>query len=291
MLAALGHDAEVRETLTEAAGPLEHVTARGVSELDSRRSLEGTVGAQLALLVVGVAGGRAAMASFGPPSALAGCDVGAFAAAVLAGVLRLDEAIPMVHLRARMMAGLFPAEDGMATVHGLSPIRAARLAEVISAVAGPLWLARVTSAEETVLAGSGQALRLLEHRAAAAGAHRVERLDGPPCHGPALRPVAAALADALVRIPDRPALFPCVGNTNGALLRTSSAVRADLTLSVATTVRWHDAMTALRGSGVEALIPTTPGKSPAPLAARHAEAEVTVDDAAPDHRIRPPSAA
>jgi malonate decarboxylase epsilon subunit len=269
MVAALGDRPEVRETLTEAAGPLDHVTAHGLDGLDAKQNLSRPVGAELALLVVGVAGARAAMASLnGPPSAVAGSDVGAFAAAVLAGVLRLDEAIRIVHLRAHAAARLFPSDHGMATVYGLSPERAERLAAVIGAAVGPLWLARVDSAGASVLAGSGRALRVLEERAPQVGASRVQRLDGAsPYHGPALRPVAAALADALIRLPDRPATLPYVANVDGSLLRTSSAVRADLTMSVARTVRWHDALTALRASGVETLIPAMPRRHVPTLAA------------------------
>jgi malonate decarboxylase epsilon subunit len=266
MLAALGDHREIRETLTEAAGPLGRVTKVAVGALDSEQNLASAVGAQLAVLVAGVAAGRAALAESGPPAAVAGSGVGAFAAAVVTGVLRLDEAISIVHLRARMMARLFRAEDGMSMVRGLSPKRAQHLADAIGSVVGPLWLARVDGPEESVLAGSDRALRVLDERASEAGAHGVHRLDGiGPCHGPALRPVAAALADALVRLPERPATLPYAGSTNGAVLRSSSAVRADLALSVATTVRWHDAMSALLASGVEILAPVMPGTTfPAP---------------------------
>ncbi|MCW3050252.1 MAG: Malonyl CoA acyl carrier protein transacylase [Solirubrobacterales bacterium] len=275
MLAALGEGTDVAETLTESAGPLEHVIAHGLAGLDSERSLAGTVGAQLALLVGGVAAGRAAVAASGPPSAVAGCGVGVFSAAVVAGVLRLDEAIRMVHLRARMMARLFPAPDGMAVVYGLSPEHAGDLAGAVGSVAAPLWLARVDSPEESVLAGSGDALELLAERAPAAGAHRVEPLAGAaPCHGPALRPVAAALTDALLRVPDRRPTVPSVGNVSGDLLSTSTAVRADLALGVARTVHWHDAIAVLIASGVETLVPTMPGGRVARLADRYPGVDV-----------------
>jgi malonate decarboxylase epsilon subunit len=275
MLAALGDGSEVLETLTESAGPLEHVVPEGLAGLDSEPSLAGTVGAQLALLVGGVAAGRAAIAASGQPSALAGCGVGAFSAAVVAGVLRLDEAIRIVHLRARTMARMFSPPDGMAAVHGLSPERAGRLADAIGSAGAPLWLARVDSPEESVLAGSGGALQLLAERAPQAGADRVEPLAGTaPCHGPALRPVAAALTDALLRVPDRQPAVACVGNVSGDLLRTSTAVRADLAMSVATTVRWHDAISRLIGSGVETLIPTMPRGRLARLASRQPGVDV-----------------
>jgi malonate decarboxylase epsilon subunit len=265
----------VVETLTESAGPLEHVVAHGLAGLDSERSLGGAVGAQLAMLVGGVAAGRAAITASGPPSAVAGCGVGVFPAAVVAGVLRLDEAIRMVHQRARMMARLFPAPAGMAAVYGLSPDRARDLADAVGSVAGPLWLARVDSPEESVLAGSAGALELLAERALEAGADRVEPLAGAaPCHGPALKPVAAALTDALLRVPDRRPTVPSVGNVSGDLLGTSTAVRADLALGVARPVQWHDAISGLIGSGVETLIPTMPGGRLARLADRHPGVDV-----------------
>lgn len=259
MLAALGAHPAVRETFVEAAGPLGRVTADGLAGLDSPGSLTDTAGAQLALLIAGVAGGRAAMAASGPPPAVVGCGVGAFAAGVLAGVLRLDEAIGLVHLQARRTARLFPAGGGMVRVSGLLPEHATRLAERIAAVAGPLWVARVDGPQDSVLAGTARALEAVRDHAAAAGAHRVERLEGaPPAHGPALRPVASELASALVRLPDRAPAFPCAGSVTGALLWTSSAVRADLALSVARTVRWHDAMAGLRAAGIEPLTPVLP---------------------------------
>jgi malonate decarboxylase epsilon subunit len=288
MLAGLGVGTDVVETLTESAGPLEHVIAHGLAGLDSEPSLAGTVGAQLALLVGGVAAGRAAITASGAPSAVAGCGVGVFSAAVVAGVLRLDEAIRMVHLRARMMARLFPPPDGMAAVYGLSPERARELADAIGSVAGPLWLARVDSPEECVLAGSGGALELLCERAAEAGAHRVEPLTAAaPCHGPALKPVAAALADALLRVPDRPPTVPTVGNMSRDLLGTSTAVRADLALGVARTVRWHDAIALLVASGVETLVPTVPGGRVARLADRYPGIEVAQIDELPAGAGRP----
>jgi malonate decarboxylase epsilon subunit len=275
MLAALGAGSEVLETLTESAGPLEHVLPDGLAGLDSEASLAGAVGAQLALLVGGVAGGRAAIAASGAPAAVAGCGVGAFSAAVVTGVLRLDEAIRMVHLRARMMARLFPAPAGMAAVYGLAPERAGRLADAIGSAAGPLWLARVDGPEECVLAGSGSALHLLSERAPQAGADGVEPLGGTiPCHGRALRPVAAALTDGLLRVPDRRPTVPCAANVSGGLLRTSTAVRADLALSVATTVRWHDAISGLIASGVGTLIPTMPAGRLARLAVRRPGVDV-----------------
>jgi malonyl CoA-acyl carrier protein transacylase len=259
MLAALGAHPAVRETFVEAAGPLGRVTDHGLAGLDAAGSPADTAAAQLALLIAGVAGGRAAIAASGPPSAVVGCGVGGFAAGVLAGVLRLDEAIGLVHRQARMTARLFPAGGGMVRVSGLAPERLVRLADRIAAVAGPLWLARVDGPDASVLGGSARALRALHDHAPAVGAHRVERLEGaPPAHGPALRPVASELASALVRLPDRRPAFPCAGSVTGALLGSSSAVRADLALSVAATIRWDDAMAGLRTAGIEPLMPILP---------------------------------
>jgi malonyl CoA-acyl carrier protein transacylase len=65
-----------------------------------------------------------------------------------------------------------------------------------------------------------------------------------------------------------------VANVSGDLLRTSTAVRADLAMSVATTVRWHDAISRLVGSGVETLIATVPRGRLARLAGRQPGVDV-----------------
>lgn len=269
MLGPLEDDPSGLHTLTEAAGPIREAIGLGIEDLDSPEVLAGTVGTQLALLITGIGSGRAIVAEIGPPFAVAGHSVGAFAAAVVAGVLTLDQGVRAVRLRAEMMERLFPSGYGMAAVTGLSPLAATRLGEELGVAEDELWVANVNGDDQTVFAGTDGALDRLAERGAVAGARSVRRLAvGVPSHGVALRPVADALAGLFAAVEDRPSPVPCSSNVTGRLLHTSAAIRADLALLTARSVQWRDAVAILVESGAGALVQARPGRVLVDLATR-----------------------
>jgi malonate decarboxylase epsilon subunit len=281
MLQALREDSVGRETLDQAAGVIDALIRVPVDRLDSAEVLAGTVGAQLALLVAGVASGRTIVRELGRPRAVAGHSVGAFAAAVIAGVLTFEEAIRVVHVRAQTMERLFPSGHAMAAVTGLSPLAARRLAVDIDPVGDRLWVANVNSDDQTVFAGCLDALDQLDIRAAGAGARRVLRLAvSVPSHGVAMAPVVEALVPLLDAVDERPGSLPCSSNVTGRLLHTAAAVREDLALLSARPVQWRDAVAILVESGVDAFVQARPGRALIDLAARqHADvASIAVCD-------------
>lgn len=269
MLQPLREEAAGQETLAQAAGVIDELTGVPIDWLDSAEVLAGTVGTQLALLVTGVASGRAIVRELGRPYAVAGHSVGAFAAAVIAGVLSLEEAIRVVHVRAQTMEGLFPSGHAMTAVTGLSPLAACRLAVDIDPAGDRLWVANVNSDDQTVFAGCLDALDQLEARAAGAGARRILRLAvSVPSHGVAMAPVVDALVPLLAAIDDRPGSLPCSSNVTGRLLHTAAAVREDLALLSAQPVQWRDAVAILVESGIDAFVQARPGRALVDLAAR-----------------------
>ena len=269
MLALAAEDEVGRDTLAEAAAALDALVPGGIRHLDTPDALAGTVGAQLALLVSGVASGRAIVAVLGPPLAFAGHSVGAFAAAVVAGVLTLEEAVGVVHVRATTMAAMFPAGYGMVAATGLSPLAARRLAEAVSPDGDDLWVANVNSDDQTVFAGRDEALDRLARRAADAGAQSSHRLAvSVPSHGPRFEPVAAILGSQLAPIADRVPVAPCSSNVTGRLLHTATGIREDLARLTACTVQWRDVIAILVESGADVLVQARPGRALATLAAR-----------------------
>ena len=97
----LNHPAVVR-TLDE----ISEVLHADVRNLDCQLCLNSDVSVQLALFSAGVATARALMEQGVQPTAVAGLSVGAFAAAVVAGVLALADGVELVRLRATKMVGL-----------------------------------------------------------------------------------------------------------------------------------------------------------------------------------------
>jgi malonate decarboxylase epsilon subunit len=70
---------------------------------DDAAHLASTVSVQLCLLVAGVASARALLADGAPAHAVAGLSIGAFAAAVVAGVLPFADAVRLVAMRGALM--------------------------------------------------------------------------------------------------------------------------------------------------------------------------------------------
>ena len=116
MLANLPDSAATRQTREEAAELLP-----AIGELDTAEALTSTTNAQLALLICGVATARTLADEHGlRPDIVAGHSVGAFAAAVGAGVLTFPEAVAAVKLRGDSMARVCASGQwGMAALTGL----------------------------------------------------------------------------------------------------------------------------------------------------------------------------
>ncbi len=92
MLGSLPDSPAVGAVLAESRSCLGSLGVTG--DIDDADALSDTTNVQLALLIAGVACARALIDDFGlTPQFVAGHSVGAFAAAVVAGVLTLDEAL------------------------------------------------------------------------------------------------------------------------------------------------------------------------------------------------------
>ena len=116
MLHTLPTHAETARTLAEATRAL----GRDVLALDDAGALRSTVAVQLSLLVAGVAMARVLAAHGAAPQLVAGLSIGAWPAAVVAGVLEFADAVRLVELRARLMEDAYPAGYGMTAIGGLA---------------------------------------------------------------------------------------------------------------------------------------------------------------------------
>ncbi|NBF18566.1 acyltransferase domain-containing protein, partial [Pseudomonas sp. Fl4BN2] len=99
MLHALPGDPAVAQTLTEAGDML------GVNPLtlDTAEALRSTVAVQLCLLIAGVAVARTLARQDAGPDMVAGLSIGAWPAAVVAGVLEFSDVLRLVRLRGQLM--------------------------------------------------------------------------------------------------------------------------------------------------------------------------------------------
>jgi malonate decarboxylase epsilon subunit len=254
---------------------------------DDEDSLRSTVTAQIALYVAGVASARALAVERAHPDAVAGHSVGAFAAAVVAGVLTFEEGLAAVRLRATMMERDFSSGYGMVAVLGL-PLPALRRAVAdISTNDEPVYIALINARDHVVVTGSHGALDRVPAAVKAAGARDARRLDvNVLSHCPPLAPVASALRTELAAAPPRIPRVPYYCDATGRLTSNGAVVLDDLAAAVATTVRWDGTVQLLSELGTELFVQMPPGDTLARLAARDTAGDqvlalggVAVDDA------------
>ncbi|TGD86725.1 acyltransferase domain-containing protein [Mycolicibacterium sp. CH28] len=259
MLHTLPDTPAARSVLTESSQILEEF---GIVDVDSPETLPDTVATQLALVIAGVACGRSLLDDSGLTAAfVAGHSVGAFAAAVVAHVLTLGEALTAVHLRGTAMRAACAGRDwGMAAVVGLTPTACGRLAAQCSTTREPLWVANVNSGTQTVLAGTETGLDAAAQAARHAGARAFDRLDvRVASHGPVQAGTAETLRAHLATVPRRDPALRYITNSGGRSVCSAQAVLDDLASSVARPVRWYDGVRLMAELGVSAAIETTPG--------------------------------
>ena len=188
MLHALPDDALVRQALDEASA----VLGRDVRALDAEAALASTVAVQLALLVAGVAAARLHEREGGAPDAVAGLSIGAYAAAVTAGVLRFADALALVRRRGELMEAAYPGGYGMLAVLGLRERELAPLIARVHRADAPVHLANLNAPTQLVLAGSLEALARVAELALASGASGAKAIDiAVPSHCALLEGAAA----------------------------------------------------------------------------------------------------
>jgi malonate decarboxylase epsilon subunit len=225
-----------------------------VKTLDTPTALHSTVAVQLTTFVASVAATRALHDVGVTPDATAGLSVGAFGAAVTCGAITFADALALVQLRGQCMERAYPTGYGMAAIVGLDERQ-------IATVIGPqLYLANVNAPTQMVLSGPTPALDAAIAAARQLGAHKAERLAvSVPSHSPLLDDVATRLAAAMATITITAPKIPYVSNRTARVVHDAAGVRDDLIHNVATTVRWHDAVTVLYELGARLFIEPPPG--------------------------------
>jgi malonate decarboxylase epsilon subunit len=237
MLHALPAHPETARTLAETAA----VLGSDPLALDSAAALASTVATQLCLLAAGVAMARVLAAHGATPDMVAGLSIGAYPAAVAAGVIGYPDAVRLVARRAALMEQGYPHGYGMWAISGLAQERVEQLVAQVHGSATPVYVANLNAPRQQVLAGADSALRQCAELALAAGATRAERLAvSVPSHCALLDMQAQAMRAAFDGVAlARPKAVYISGSSARALF-DPAAIRDDLAFNMARQVHWFD---------------------------------------------------
>lgn len=239
---------------------ISEVLQSDVRNLDTEHCLEFSVSVQLALFAAGVATARALIEQGVRPTAVAGLSVGAFAAAVVAGVLQLRHGVELVRLRAEEMEKLFPSGYGLSAIVGLSETQVAKIVQSKTAQQAPVFVGNINAPRQIVIAGADAGMEKVLDEARRQGASEAARLHvGVLSHCPLLQPVADLLCKRISAMTLRTPEVTYVGNVTGRAIRMKELVAKDLVNNIAHGVRWHDATTVLQELGCNFFLEMPPG--------------------------------
>jgi [acyl-carrier-protein] S-malonyltransferase len=198
----------------------------------------------------------------------AGHSLGEYAAGVAAGALSVQDGLCLAAERGRLMAAA-PA-GAMAAVLGLD---AEQIQGLTSRIAGIAVVANDNAPGQVVISGEPAAVAALGSAAQVAGARRVLPLNvGGAFHSPLMAEAAERFGRTLAATAIAEPRLPVIGNVSAAPIRTAAELRAELTVQIASPVRWRESVLCLAQAGAERAIECGPGNVLAGLGKRIAPA-------------------
>lgn len=239
MLHALPQDPAVARTIEEAGDAL-NVDPLG---LDTEQALSSTVATQLCLAIAGVAAARALARQDAAPDMVAGLSIGAWPAAVVAGVLGFGDALRLVRLRGQLMQDAYPSGYGMAAIVGLDEPQVSALVAQVHSAASPAYIANLNAERQIVVAGSDAALARIMALAQMHGASAATRLRmAVPSHCPLLEAQAAELATATEKAELHAPRLMYISSSRARALLRADLIAHDLAWNMARPVLWRDTL-------------------------------------------------
>lgn len=189
------------------------------------------------------------------PDFLAGHSLGEYTALVVAGVLKFEDAVKIVHLRGKFMQEAVPIGEGtMAVVLGESVEKLTELChqESKGEYVAP---ANFNTKGQIVIAGHTPAVkRVLQHV-------KGKLLDvSAPFHTVLMESAAQKLQTILEKITFHDAHFPIINNVDNQILEKSEAFMPSLVKQVTGAVKWESGIYKMLEKGVSQVIEFGEGK-------------------------------
>jgi acyl transferase domain-containing protein len=196
------------------------------------------------------------------PAALLGHSLGEYAAATVAGVFTLEDALALVATRGRLMASVSP---GAMLAVSMSE------QELLPYVDSDVSLASINEPSSCILAGTPGGIERIE-RVLSEGRTPCRRLKFSHApHSAMMEPILDRFAEHVRAASPRPPQIPIVSSRTGAWMTPEEAIDPSYWVAhLRHTVRFADALDCLVANGHPLLIEVGPGRSMSRFARRHA---------------------
>nr|WP_273042949.1 malonate decarboxylase subunit epsilon [Paenibacillus sp. 23TSA30-6] len=229
---------------------------------DDEEAMGSTVWIQIALFVKETAIAYRLIEQGIRPQFVAGHSIGAFPAAVIAGVLSFEDALRIVWLRARLMEEAFPEGYGMGAIIGLTKTEVQQVVDLSHSEATPVYLSNMNAEQQIVVSGSLEGINKAFMHVKEFGAAKTVLLKVPiPSHSPLMSEVAKKLLEQIHTFPLQDAQIPYLVNHTGRKTTAREKIVKDLALNVAYPVLWMDMAAVCVESGADCFIEMPPGQT------------------------------
>lgn len=196
------------------------------------------------------------------PASTAGHSLGEFSALVAAGVLKFEDALPLVARRAQAMQAACEEQPGtMAAILGLEDAVVERLCREISEGGHVVVAANYNCPGQLVISGSAEGVARACEVLKAAGAKRALPLPvGGAFHSPLMQSAAAVLAEVIEKTTFSPARCPVYQNVDARPHTDPAEIKANLLAQLTVPVRWTQLVQHMAADGTTDFVECGPGK-------------------------------
>src|SRR5690625_3946724 len=220
-----------------------------------------TENAQPALLLLSIAINNLIRHEGIQPKMAVGHSLGEYSALVDAGVITLDDALPLVALRGKLIEEAFPKGQGsIAAVLGLDQ---QTIKDAISKLHSQeiVDLANINCPGQIVISGTKKGLKQVEPFLKEAGARRVIELNvSGPFHSQLMKAANDKFANHLNKITFKDANFPVYENVTASPITSREEIKDLLVKQLYSPVRFEESIQHMIASGVDAFVEVGNGK-------------------------------
>lgn len=264
MLHDLPQTALVKEYLERASDALKE----DVLLLDSSAALQSTRSVQLCLLISGVVSSALLTAEKLMPDYVAGLSIGAWSAAVVAGVLAYEDAVHLVAYRGELMQNAYPTGYGMTALIGTDRTSVEKWVKQVYEITPQVFVANINAHNQIVISGRFEAMNQVAVLAKQQGVV-AKKLDVPvPSHCELLSPQAEQLAASMKGVTLKQPKIRYLSGTTARTLGRPEQIGDDLAFNMSRTVDWESTIQAAWERGVRLQIEALPGMVLTTLARR-----------------------
>lgn len=262
------HDLPQSTLVNEYLERASDVLKEDVLLLDSPVALQSTRAVQLCLLISGVVSSAILTAENLKPDYVAGLSIGAWSAAVVAGVLTYEDAIRLVAYRGELMQNAYPAGYGMTALIGADLAAVETWVKQIYEITPQVFVANINAHNQIVISGSHDAMQQVAILAKQQGVVAKELDVSVPSHCELLDRQAEQLAASMEGVTLKQPKIRYLSGTTARTLSKSEQIGDDLAFNMSRTVDWESTLQAAWERGVRLQIEALPGTVLTALARR-----------------------